>query len=96
MLKKILDFYTKYFAIFVIVFGIIAYIFPKPFVFLKPGMDWFFALTMFGIGMVLTRGCASGQGLSGGALMSVGAWIFMLSFFAGGYAIAYFVRREWT
>ena len=53
MLKKVLDFYTRYFAIFVIVFGVIAYCCPKPFVFLKPGMDWFFALTMFGIGIVL-------------------------------------------
>jgi len=26
---------------------------PGPFVTLKPGMDWFFALTMFGIGVVL-------------------------------------------
>jgi uncharacterized membrane protein YedE/YeeE len=43
-----------------------------------------------------TRGCTSGQALSGGALLSVGSWVFMLSVFAGGYALAYFVRREWT
>ena len=53
MLKKILFFYTKYFVVWVILFGVVAYIFPKPFVALKPGMDWFFALTMFGIGVVL-------------------------------------------
>ncbi|MBN2591258.1 MAG: bile acid:sodium symporter family protein [Sedimentisphaerales bacterium] len=53
MLKRILDFYTRYFAIFVIIFGVIAYFCPKPFIFLKPGMDWFFGLTMFGIGIVL-------------------------------------------
>jgi BASS family bile acid:Na+ symporter len=53
MLKRILTFYTKYFAIWVIVFGIIAYRFPKPFVALEGGMNWFFALTMFGIGAVL-------------------------------------------
>ncbi len=53
MLKKILGFYTKFFAVWVLLFGIVAYIFPKPFIALKPGMDWFFALTMFGIGAVL-------------------------------------------
>ncbi len=53
MLDKILSFYTKYFAVWVIAFGILAYLFPKPFTALSPGMDWFFALTMFGIGVVL-------------------------------------------
>jgi hypothetical protein len=43
----------------------------------------------------VTRGCTSGQALSGGALMSVGSWAFMLSVFAGGYATAWFVRKEW-
>jgi BASS family bile acid:Na+ symporter len=53
MFGKILNFYTKYFALWVVVFGLIAYIVPAPFVSLKPAMDWFFALTMFGIGAVL-------------------------------------------
>jgi len=53
MLKKVLDFYTKYFAVWVIVFGVVAYLVPKPFVALRDYMDWFFALTMFGIGAVL-------------------------------------------
>jgi len=53
MLKKILTFYTKYFVIWVILFGLVAYFFPKPFKALGPAMDWFFALTMFGIGTVL-------------------------------------------
>jgi BASS family bile acid:Na+ symporter len=53
MLKKILSFYTKYFAIWVIVFGVVAYFWSGPFVALKSYMDWFFALTMFGIGAVL-------------------------------------------
>jgi len=53
MLKKVLGFYTKYFAIWVVVFGVVAYLYPGPFVVLKPGMEWFFALTMFGIGVVL-------------------------------------------
>jgi len=53
MLEKVLSFYTRYFAIWVVLFGIIAYLIPGPFVALEPGMDWFFALTMFGIGAVL-------------------------------------------
>ncbi len=53
MLKKILAFYTKYFAVWVVVFGVVAYVWPGSFVALKDYMDWFFALTMFGIGAVL-------------------------------------------
>jgi BASS family bile acid:Na+ symporter len=53
MLNKILSFYTKYFAIWVIAFGVVAYFWPGPFAALKNYMDWFFALTMFGIGAVL-------------------------------------------
>ncbi len=53
MLKKVLVFYTKYFAVWVIAFGVVAYFVPKPFVALRDYMDWFFALTMFGIGAVL-------------------------------------------
>jgi len=51
---------------------------------------------IMGFAARMTRGCTSGQALSGGALLSVGSWIFMLSVFAGGYAVAYFVRRQWT
>jgi hypothetical protein len=48
-----------------------------------------------GIGAVLARGCTSGQALTGGALLSVGSWIFMLSAFAAGYAVAPLVRGLW-
>ena len=51
---------------------------------------------LMGIAARLARGCTSGQALTGGALLSAGSWIFMLSVFAGGYALAYFVRRQWT
>ena len=51
---------------------------------------------LMGVGAQLARGCASGQALSGGALFSAGAWIFFMCFFAGGYALAYFVRRQWA
>ncbi|HEY6098439.1 MAG TPA: YeeE/YedE thiosulfate transporter family protein, partial [Anaeromyxobacter sp.] len=50
---------------------------------------------LMGMAAKLTRGCASGQALTGGALLSVGSWAFFLSFFGGGYALAWFVRREW-
>jgi BASS family bile acid:Na+ symporter len=53
MFTKILSFYTKYFAVWVILFGVLAYFLPAPFVALKPYNEWFFALTMFGIGAVL-------------------------------------------
>ena len=50
---------------------------------------------LMGIAARLARGCTSGQALSGGALLSAGSWVFMLSIFAGGYALAYFMRKEW-
>lgn len=46
-------------------------------------------------GTKLARGCTSGQALTGGALMNVGSWLFMISLFAGAYAMAWFVRRLW-
>jgi len=54
MLNKILSFYTKYFAVWVLVCGAIAYFYPAVFVSVKGGMKSFFALTMFGIGAVLS------------------------------------------
>jgi uncharacterized membrane protein YedE/YeeE len=50
---------------------------------------------LMGFAARLARGCTSGQALCGGALQSVGSWIFMLCVFAGGYALAVFFRRQW-
>lgn len=50
---------------------------------------------LMGFAARLARGCTSGQALSGGALLSAGSWAFMMSVFAGGYAFAWVVRREW-
>jgi len=47
-------------------------------------------------GARMARGCTSGQGLSGGATLSAGSWALMLCIFAGGYALAYFVRKAWN
>jgi len=49
-----------------------------------------------GIGARLARGCTSGQALTGGATLALGSWAFMMCVFAGGYALAYFLRKEWT
>lgn len=51
---------------------------------------------LMGYGARLARGCTSGQALSGGATLSVGSWVFMFAVFAGGYLLAYFVRRLWN
>lgn len=46
-------------------------------------------------GAALARGCTSGQALTGGALLNLGSWAFMLSVFGGAYAVAWLVRRQW-
>jgi uncharacterized membrane protein YedE/YeeE len=50
---------------------------------------------LIGFAARMARGCTSGQALVGGAELSVGSWAFMFSIFAGGFAVAYFIRREW-
>ena len=50
---------------------------------------------ILGFGSKLARGCMSGQALTGGALLNVGSWAAMMCIFAGAYAVAYFVRRQW-
>lgn len=50
---------------------------------------------IMGVAAGLARGCTSGQALSGGATLATGSWVFMMMVFAGGYALAYLVRRQW-
>lgn len=50
---------------------------------------------LLGWGAKLARGCMSGQALTGGAVLNLGSWAFMMMVFAGGYAAAYFMRRQW-
>jgi uncharacterized membrane protein YedE/YeeE len=52
--------------------------------------------TLTGVAARLARGCTSGQALTGGSMLSLGSWAFMLSVFAGGYLAAWFVRRQWS
>jgi formate dehydrogenase gamma subunit len=47
------------------------------------------------LGARMARGCTSGLALSGGAVLSVGAFAFMFSVFAAGFIGAYFMRRYW-
>ena len=51
--------------------------------------------TMMGVAARIARGCTSGQALTGGSMLSVGSWVFMMCVFAGGYAAAPFLRRQW-
>jgi len=51
---------------------------------------------LMGYGARFARGCTSGQALSGGAVLSAGSWAFMFAVFAGGYALAWFVRKLWN
>ena len=49
-----------------------------------------------GLGAVLARGCTSGQALTGGALLSLGSWVFIAAAFGAAYAVAPLLRRLWT
>ncbi len=53
MFQKILAFYTRYFALWAVLFGVVAYFFPEPFRRMERCDKLFFSLTMFGIGAVL-------------------------------------------
>jgi integral membrane sensor domain MASE1 len=50
---------------------------------------------LMGVGAKLALGCTSGQALSGGALLNLGSWVFMVCVFGGAYAFAWFLRRQW-
>ena len=50
---------------------------------------------LMAFGAALARGCTSGQALTGGALLNLGSWAFMMMVFAGAYAVAHFVRWQW-
>ncbi len=61
-------------------------------------MRFAFALAggaLMAFGARLGRGCTSGQALSGGAVLNAGSWVFMMMVFAGAYALAGVMRRQW-
>ncbi len=43
----------------------------------------------------LSRGCTTGNGLSGVSLLNTGAVAFLLAVVIGGYLAAWFFRRQW-
>lgn len=51
---------------------------------------------LVGFASRLAQGCTSGQALSGSAMLLSGSLLFLVSLFAGGYAAAWFVRRQWN
>lgn len=62
-------------------------------------MRWLMAFiggSLMGYGARLARGCTSGQALSGGAVLSVGSWLFVVAVFGGAYLLAYSMRKFWT
>ena len=67
---------------------------PRASVALRLGLAFLGGMTM-AIGAALARGCTSGQALTGGALLNLGSWAFMLSVFGGAYAVAWFFRFQW-
>ena len=50
---------------------------------------------LMAIGADLARGCTSGQALSGGGVLNLGSWIFMMCVFGGAYLVAPLLRRQW-
>lgn len=50
---------------------------------------------LVGFASRLAQGCTSGQALSGGAMLLDGSLAFLVCAFGGGYAVAYFFRRQW-
>ena len=51
--------------------------------------------SVMGISAVLARGCTSGLGLTGGALLSVGSWLFIAAAFAAAYLVSPLMRKAW-
>jgi hypothetical protein len=48
---------------------------------------------LMGAGARLAHGCTSGLALSGGAMLSTGAWVFMPLMFAAAFLMAWLLRR---
>ncbi len=72
MLKRVLAFYTKYFAVWVIAFGVVAYFWPVVFLTLEEKMAWFFAVT---IERILPHALRLEKGMN---------WFFALTMFGIG------------
>lgn len=51
---------------------------------------------LVGFASRLASGCTSGQALTGTAMLLTGSIVFLVFIFAGGYATAWLVRRQWN
>jgi len=52
--------------------------------------------SLFGIGSQLGRGCTSGAGLSGMAMLSVSGFLVVAAIFGTGYLTAWIFKRFWV
>lgn len=50
---------------------------------------------LVGFASRVASGCTSGQALTGGATLMTGSLLFLGAMFVSGYAMAWFVRRQW-
>ncbi len=50
---------------------------------------------LVGFASRLSRGCTSGQALTGSALLLTGSFVFLICIFAGGFITARLFRRQW-
>ena len=65
---------------------------------IRSDVRWLLALiggAFCGFGAQMARGCTSGQGMTGGAQLALGSWVFLFAVFGGAGALAYFVRKQW-
>jgi uncharacterized membrane protein YedE/YeeE len=51
--------------------------------------------SLTGLGAALARGCTSGLGLSGAAVLCAGAFVFLVAFFIAGMLAAFLLKRLW-
>jgi uncharacterized membrane protein YedE/YeeE len=64
----------------------------------SPGTRLAWALlggVLTGLGAAFARGCTSGLGLSGGAVLSAGAFVFLIAFFLAGVSASVFLKKLW-
>ena len=50
---------------------------------------------LMGIGARFARGCTSGQALTGGSMLALGSWVFIITCFIAAFATAPLVRKQW-
>lgn len=55
IMNRVLSFYNRHLSLWVLLFGAVAYIYPPSFLPVKPVINLFFSITMFGIGLVITE-----------------------------------------